>query len=200
MPKSKRSGVKQVPRAKIKTILDQFSKAARQDIIDTGYYRDDQQVRIKVEGDIVELSFVSQLVPIDTTRAAFVERPKLIPPEGALLESVSYEVNGARVGEGQTHEIKAEARDGLFIRYKFESDKIKTIKDSHVFKSPVRGYVVIAHSGLTYFCGVAALAWARHGTIEPKQVNGETRFENPRAAFSGQGFEWWVERNRRNEP
>jgi hypothetical protein len=103
-------------------------------------------------------------------------------------------VNGAMVAAGETYEIRSDARDALFIRYKFASDQIRTIRDKHVFKSPVLGYVVIAQSGQTYSCGVAALAWARHGTLEPKQLDGEIRFENKRAAFSGQGFEWWVDR------
>lgn len=176
-------------------IPEEFIEAARKDVLDTGYYRRAQKVAITACEDGVELCFSSTLVPV-RENGVVVKYPDVYPPAGLVTIDEHYMVGQNKLLPKEQFPLKKIIRDSFFIKYKFETDLPSRIRDEHFWLSPVNGYKITATNTATFQCNVTELAWAKRGAMQSRSSKSSSTviFSNPNAVFSGQGFEWRVER------
>ena len=178
----------------------QFMDAARTDVLDIGYYKQDFSfdIRLAEENSTWKLiiEFRSKIVPVKA--GAKMKLPLVIPPEKLCpflvnrTPKITYTLDNQEwnLGEGFV-ELKDSKKEFCLIEYELTRKITTLIDDEHRSWCPIMGETVSATLPDNYNFSVVGLRGEADIRLSQTDRRGNSRkFQRAEAHFSHQGFKW----------
>lgn len=185
---------------KLDSIPAAFLAAAKKDVEQAAYYRENQKIRVRstksgIGEEFIELQFTALLVPLNGS--AKIDHPKVDPPLGTSLARIEYRVDGAALPKDQDRLITRRTKDELSVVYRVDDGCPQVIEDRHRWPSPVLDYAVEyePYDGHVFqvgkiVAGANTIALQKRRRLKSKY----DEFVGDGPAFSTQGLRWKITR------